>query len=93
MEKMVEYGKAVLDSRKTRRLFVTFLTDVSPLCDCYPFSDRPIVPGIGILAGTDPVALDQAAVDLVNKAPGNVMSSLEKGHAPARTNSRAFSRT
>jgi len=77
MEKMVEYAKAVL-ARK-RAVFINFITDVSPLCDCTPFSDRAIVPNIGVLASLDPVAIDLAAVDLVNQAPGNPLSSLETG--------------
>jgi uncharacterized Fe-S center protein len=77
MEKMMEYASAVLVPKRPKALFLSFLTDVSPLCDCTPFSDRPIVPGIGILASTDPVALDQACADLVNEAPGNPISSLK----------------
>ena len=61
MEKMVEYAAAVLKEKKDKTVFMTFVTDVTPLCDCTPFSDRPIVPNIGILASLDPVAIDQAA--------------------------------
>lgn len=82
MEKMVEYACAVLKAKTGKCLFMTFVTDVSPLCDCTPFSDRAIVPDLGILASTDPVAIDQAAVDLVNGAPGNPVSSLDKAMAP-----------
>ncbi len=82
MEKMIEYAGAVISAKKGKALFVTFITDVSPLCDCNPFSDRPIVPGIGILAGNDPVAIDQAAVDLVNAAPGNPLSALAHALEP-----------
>lgn len=90
MEKMVEYAAAVLASKGNKVLFVTFVTDVSPLCDCTPFSDRPIVPNLGILASLDPVALDQAAVDLVNSAPGNSLSSLKAGLAPGEDKFRAL---
>jgi uncharacterized protein len=76
MQKMVEYSAAVLNAKKGKVLFVTFVTDVSPLCDCTPFSDRPIVPNVGVLASEDPVAIDQAAADLVNQAPVNPFSTL-----------------
>lgn len=76
MEKMVEYASAVLEKKRSKAMFLTFITDVSPLCDCTPFSDRAIVPDVGILASLDPVAIDQAAVDLVNNAPGNPLSCL-----------------
>ncbi|MFP5503869.1 MAG: DUF362 domain-containing protein, partial [Candidatus Sericytochromatia bacterium] len=38
--------------------------------DYLSWSDTPIVPDIGILASRDPVALDQASVDLLNQTPG-----------------------
>lgn len=82
MEKLVEYAGAVFKAKKGKTLFVTFVTDVSPLCDCVPFSDRSIVPDLGILASADPVAIDQAAVDLVNGAPGNPLSDLQQALAP-----------
>jgi uncharacterized Fe-S center protein len=66
-EKMAEYTLAVLKGKREKSFFVNFLTDISPACDCYPHNDAPIVPDIGILASRDPVAIDQAAVDLVNK--------------------------
>jgi uncharacterized Fe-S center protein len=77
MEKMVEYAAAVLKKKQGKALFMTFVTNVSPMCDCTPFSDRAIVPDLGVLASEDPVAIDQAAVDLVNNAPGNPLSSLK----------------
>lgn len=82
MEKMVEYAAAVLKQKKEKALFMTFITDVSPLCDCNPFSDRPIVPNLGILASLDPVAIDAAAADLVNAAPGNPVSRLDRALSP-----------
>jgi len=42
-------------------LFVNFVLQVSPACDCYGYSDAAIVPDLGILASTDPVALDRPA--------------------------------
>jgi hypothetical protein len=90
MEKLVEYASAVLSQKKKRVALVTFVTDVSPLCDCTPFSDRAIVPSLGILSSTDPVAIDQAAVDLVNGAPGNPVSVLDKAMAPGEDKFRAL---
>ena len=63
-------------------LFVNFITQVSPACDCYGHSDTPIVPDIGILASTDPVALDQACADLVNQAHGLPGTAMKTGHDP-----------
>jgi uncharacterized Fe-S center protein len=66
--KMTEYCKAVLDGRPN--FHISVVNQVSPYCDCQGESDAPIVPDIGIFAGFDPVALDQACADAVNAAPG-----------------------
>jgi uncharacterized protein len=90
MEKMTEYAAAALSNKRDKTLFLTFVTDVSPACDCFPFSDRAIVPDLGILASTDPVAIDQAAVDLVKSAPGNPLSILSGALAPGDDKFRAL---
>ncbi|MCG6909681.1 MAG: DUF362 domain-containing protein [Deltaproteobacteria bacterium] len=79
MEKMVEYVQGVLHNKQGKALFVNFITDVSPACDCLPVSDAPIVRNIGILASRDPVAIDQASVDLVNAEPALAGSCLKEG--------------
>ena len=77
-KKLVEHAMGVLKSKGGKTLFFNFLLQVSPSCDCLGASDAPIVGDIGILASTDPVAIDQAAVDLVNGARGNPDSKLER---------------
>ena len=49
--------------------YVNFLLDITPQCDCCPYSDNAIVPDLGILASDDILAIDKASVDMVNKAP------------------------
>ena len=68
-EKMTEYALGAVQGKSGRVLYLSVVTKVVPLCDCAPWSDMPVVPDIGYLAGTDPVAIDQAAVDLVRAAP------------------------
>jgi hypothetical protein len=67
LENMVEYTYGVLKNKAGKTLFVNFINSVSPACDCYPYNDAPIVRDVGILASIDPVAIDQASVDLVNR--------------------------
>ena len=81
-KKMAEYTLAVLKGKKGKAFFLNFLTDITPACDCYSHSDAPIVPDIGIVASKDPVAIDQASVDLVNKQVGTSGSCLIKGAGP-----------
>lgn len=64
-KKMVEYAKAVLRDKKA--VFINFVTDVSPDCDCWHVNRPPVTPDIGILVSTDPVAIDQACIDLILK--------------------------
>ncbi len=66
--RIVEYAKAALLGK--RAIFISFITQVSPDCDCWPMNQPPVAPDIGIAASTDPVALDQACMDLVIQAVG-----------------------
>ena len=66
LENMVEYTMGVLKGKEDKTLFLNFITNVSPACDCYGYNDAPIVRDIGIVASKDPIAIDQASVDLVN---------------------------
>jgi len=90
MEKMVEYTLAVLKGKTDRALFVNFITDVSPACDCPPFNDAPIVRDIGVVASTDPVALDRAAVDLVNRERALPGSCLKTQRLPGKDKFRGI---
>ncbi len=77
MRKMAEYAKGALTGKTGKAIYINFITQVSPACDCYGHSDAPIVNDIGICASTDPVAIDQACADLVNGARGNEGSALQ----------------
>jgi len=82
MKKMAEYAHGSVSGKEKSSLFLNFITQVSPACDCYGHADAPIVNDIGICASTDPVALDQACADLVNAAPGNRNTALKSGFEP-----------
>lgn len=81
LEKLAEYAYGVMQNKRDRAVFLSFVTQVSPACDCYGHNDAPIVGDIGILASKDPVAIDQAAADLVNQARGLEGSALKKRSA------------
>ncbi len=66
-KKMAEYAFAVLAGKKGKAVFLNFLINISPACDCAPFNDAPIVRDLGIMASIDPVAIDQASVDMINR--------------------------
>ena len=69
-DKMVEYSLAVLKSKKGRAAFFNFAIRVTQECDCWG-EDNPIMaPDVGILASVDPVSIDRASYDMVNRACG-----------------------
>ncbi len=68
-EKMVETAYGVLQNKKGRSVFFNFVIDVTPDCDCLSWSDNPIVQDVGILGSVDPVAVEQASLDMVNAQP------------------------
>lgn len=76
-EKMVEYMAGAVKNKKDKVGYISFVMNVTPDCDCCGWSDAPIVNDVGILASLDPVALDQACVDLVNKQKPLLNSRLD----------------
>jgi uncharacterized Fe-S center protein len=88
-KKMVEHAFGAVHKKKGKVLCLNFLTQISPACDCYGYSDTPIVNDIGILSSEDPVAIDQASVDLVNQENGNRSSKLSKNWDPGADKFRA----
>ncbi len=72
LESMAEAAKAVADHCGERILYINVMNNLSVDCDAHPAA--PEMGDIGILASTDPVALDKACVDLVYASddPGKV---------------------
>jgi len=81
-ERMAEYAYGAVKGKAGRVIYLNFVKDVVPDCDCAPWSDAPVVADQGILASADPVALDQAAYDLVKAAPVAPGSELEGRAGP-----------
>jgi len=74
-EKMVEYAYSVVQTVNKGVVGLTFLTQITKDCDCMSKSEKVIVEDIGILASTDPVALDIAAVDLIQSQKKDILKS------------------
>ncbi len=67
-QSIAEYAFGVLKSKKSKAVFFNFVMSVTKDCDCFGTPDmHNIVDDIGIVASTDPVAVDKAALDLVEK--------------------------
>ncbi len=81
-EKMAEFALGAVKDKPGKCCYINFVMDVTPHCDCHGWSDSFIVPDVGILASTDPVAVDQASVDLINQQAGLVNSKLKDNFLP-----------
>lgn len=68
LESMAEAGKSVVDALNGNILYINVMNRLSVDCDCDSSPAEPDMHDIGILASYDPVALDQACVDLVYAA-------------------------
>ena len=87
--KMAEYTLAILHGRP--HFHVSLAIDISPFCDCHGENDVPIVPNVGMFASFDPVAIDQACADAVNRQTPNPDSRLGKAKGEFRDHFHAVS--
>ena len=69
-EKMSEYAFSLKKALKGKISFLNFLLKVTKDCDCMAEDEPAVVEDIGILGSVDPVAVDQASVDLVIERSG-----------------------
>jgi len=69
LESMADAAKAVDSAMGENIVYISVLNRLSVDCDCDGNPDEPDMHDIGILASTDPLAIDQAAVDLVYAMP------------------------
>ena len=82
LESMAEAAKGVADHLGGNILYINVMNYLSVDCDCDSNPAAPTMQDIGILASLDPVALDQACVDLVYAAPDgkDLIERMESRH-------------
>jgi len=74
---IAEHALGVLKGKKDRIASFNFVMSVTGDCDCFDKKDMTkIVDDIGILASTDPVAVDKASIDIVQKRSGKTIAEL-----------------
>jgi len=74
IEKMSEYAVAIHKALNKKVFYINFALNITPDCDCWGENDLPVVLDTGIFASTNPLALDRATLDEVNKSPVNPLS-------------------
>jgi uncharacterized protein len=65
-EKVAEHALGVVKELKGRIVYFNFAIGVTEGCDCFDRKQKAIVPDLGILASSDPVALDSATLKLID---------------------------
>ena len=65
LESMADAASSVIDYFKGNTVYVNVMANMSVDCDCCAIAEDPCMKDIGILISTDPVAIDQACLDLV----------------------------
>jgi uncharacterized Fe-S center protein len=91
-ERIAEHVLGAVKGKEGKVAYFNFLLDVTPECDCEPWSDHPIVRDIGVVASRDIVATDQASVDLVNAQEGIRGTLLESGFRKGEDKFRALNK-
>ena len=65
LESMADAAKSVVDYFQGNIAYVNVMKNMSVDCDCCEVAEDPCIADIGILVSLDPIAIDQACVDLV----------------------------
>lgn len=83
LESMAEAASAVVDHFQDKTVYINVMANMSVDCDCCAVAEDPCLKDIGILAATDPVAIDRACIDLVKKS-----TDIGRDHFMERVTSR-----
>jgi hypothetical protein len=69
MQSLAEAARTVIDTFEPRKIiYINFLTEIQPECDCMPTADVPVIQDLGILISEDIVAIEKASINLLRQA-------------------------
>ena len=83
LESMADAASSVCNLFKNNIAFINIMCNMSVDCDCCAKAEDPCMKDIGVLASLDPIAIDQACIDLVKES-----NDEGKDHLLERINSR-----
>jgi len=73
-ERMAEHALGVAKLKKDRLGCISFMTTMTKECDCFGNKEKDVlVPAIGVAASRDPLALEQACVDIIERETGRTV--------------------
>ena len=65
LESMADAASSVVEYFKGNAVYINVMKNMSVDCDCCEVAEDPCLADMGVLASTDPIAIDQACIDLV----------------------------
>ena len=78
---MVEHAYGITKDKVDKCFYFNVLVGMTGDCDCFDTNQPKLIPDLGILASTDPVAIDKATIDLTSDANhGRSLAELAHGH-------------
>ena len=84
LESMADAAKSVHEYFKGNIVYINVMKNMSVDCDCCAVAEDPCMDDIGILISTDPIAIDQACIDLVyasnDKGRDHLIERIESRH-------------
>ncbi len=83
LEAMADAAKSIIDYFNGRIIYINVMKNMSVDCDCCSVAEDPCIKDIGVLISLDPVAIDQACIDLVYNS-----NDEKKSHLIERIESR-----
>ncbi len=69
-KRIAEHALGAIIDKRDKSLFLNFMIDMTKDCDCIARKQEKLIPDVGILASRDPVAVDQATIDLTREKYG-----------------------
>ncbi|MGV8120741.1 MAG: pentapeptide repeat-containing protein [Candidatus Xenobiia bacterium LiM19] len=73
---LAEHALGVVKGKAGKCFFITLLTDMTKQCDCSLKEPEKLMPDLGIIASTDPVAIDKATLDLTERLCGKSLACM-----------------
>lgn len=73
---IAEHALGIIKEKKGKIGFMTFMINMTKDCDCLVGKQTPLIPDIGVLAGIDPIAIDQAVLDLTQNFHQKTLAQL-----------------
>lgn len=84
LESMADAAESVVKYFNGNIVYINVMCNMSVDCDCCAIAEDPCMKDIGVLASTDPIAIDQACIDFVynSKDPGrdHLVERIESRH-------------